>query len=675
MSPKGATIVARSKIACSKESDCWDARGRVSADASGLVLRGPVSRYTGGMRAIWLPPCVRVEGAEFAPGSATTRATVITRSPGAKFVAEAPDGTVAGAKAFIGGAVGGPAKTITATSEFAAGIPAARSRVITWVAEFAAGRAAAAVRRLRLGFAAAARLQGDRFESVAGAVAKINAVAPMVAAVVLCLAVSGGPASARPVPQPLPQHGGGHGGGGGFGGGHSSGGHAGGAPSGSSSGGSHATHAAAPAPIHVNVPAIAPRAGAGPLSAQANPFNRAFMRPGGIAGGARLPNSRQFAAGAPFGGPASAGAAAPLHTTIGFPEVSEGREGDHWQAVTGSESRGLTFEGQGHDMWEAEAGSSSSAMHVATGFTGNGAARGFVARPGVNEAKTNAMTNRETASLPEIAMRPRRFPIRPVFPGSPVYGWGYGGYGWGPGWGFGFGPFFGFDSGLGFGWGVTGCGWDLGLGCGPIGYPYDYYYGEFAPDGYLSTGGPSVYTPDYSKEDESQGATSNGGEFPYGAPAGSQANASAGNGTGGSPEVVIYLKDGTVYVVTDYWLAGGELHYAMSDGQQFTIDVNQIDLQKTVDVNAKRGVAFTLYNTPANSNTPNGAQPGTNPNAAPGTDNKRDAPPDQNGTQTQPGQTAPQDTPGPTTENLPVSKTAGDTAVADVTPCKPPAVN
>ena len=100
-------------------------------------------------------------------------------------MAEAPDGTVAGAKAFIRGAVGGPAKTITATSEFAAGIPAARSRVITWVAEFAAGRAAAAVRRLRLGFAAAARLQGARFESVAGAVAKINAVAPMVAAVVL----------------------------------------------------------------------------------------------------------------------------------------------------------------------------------------------------------------------------------------------------------------------------------------------------------------------------------------------------------------------------------------------------------------------------------------------------------------------------------------------------------
>jgi len=397
------------------------------------------------------------------------------------------------------------------------------------------------------------------------------------------------------------------------------------------------------------------------------------MRPGGFAGGARIPDSRHFAAGAPFRGPASAGAAAPLHTTIGFPEVSGGGQGDHWQAGTGSESRGLTFEGQGHDMWEAGAGSSSSATHVVTGFTGNGAARGFVARPGSNEAKTNSMTSTSLDGRPAITMQPRRFPIRPVFPGSPVYGWGYGP---GLGWGFGFGgPFFGFDSGLGFGWGAGGCGWDLGLGCGPIGYPYDYYYGEFAPDDYLSAGeGPSVYTPDYSQSD-SQGATGNGGEFLYGAPAGPQANANGGNGNGASPEVVIYLKDGTVYVVTDYWLAGGDLHYAMSDGQQYTINVNQIDLQKTVDVNAKRGVAFTLYNTPANSGAATGTQPGTNPNAAPGTDNKRDAPQDQNGTPpAAPGRVAPQAQPGPTTQDLPESK-AGTVTAANVTPCNPPAVN
>jgi hypothetical protein len=403
---------------------------------------------------------------------------------------------------------------------------------------------------------------------------------------------------------------------------------------------------------------------------QAKPFNRPFMQAGGIASGARMPNSRQFAAGAPLGGPANA-AAAPLHTTIGFPEAGDGQHGEVWQPIAGADGRGLTFEGQGHEMWEAGPESSSGGTHVATGFTGNGAARGFVARPVSNETKTNSMTS-AGANGPAATMRPRRFPIRPVFPGPPVYGWGYGpGFGWGFGFG---GPWFGFGSGLGFGWGAGGCGWDWGLGCGPIGYPYDYYYGEFAPDGYLSAeGGPSVYTPDYSQQDE-QGATGNGGEFLYGAQAGPQANALTGNGA--SPEVVIYLKDRTVYVVTDYWLAGGELHYAMSDGQQYTIDVNQIDLQKTVDVNAKRGVAFTLYNTPANSNTSNGPQPGTNP-AAPA-ENKQDAPQDQNGTQAPAGQTTTQDAPGPTTQDLPVSpvsKRAGYATVANVTPCNPPAAN
>jgi hypothetical protein len=633
--------MTRSKIVRPKEPSSYDARELVSADATGLVLRGPVRRYTGGMRAIWPASCVRMAGAEFASGAAATRATVITRSQDAEFVAEAPDGRVAGATRFIAEAVGVPAKTITATSEFAAEAVATRATVI----------------------------------------ARVNAVAAVVA---LWLVFSAGTALARPfpqpypqpVPQPLPQHGGGHGGGGGFGGGRSSGGHAGGAPSGSSPGGSHVTHSAAPAPVHGNVPTMIQRSGAGAIGSQAKPFNRPFMQTGGIAGGARMPDSRHFAAGAPFGAQVNAGAA-PLHSTIGFPETDGG---EHWQPVLAPGATGYTFYGQGHEMWQAEPGSSPGATPSqntthGTGFTASEAGREFVVRPGSTEAKTNGIAS-TNANGPTITMRPRRFPIRPIFPGSPVYGWGYG---FGPGWGFGFGgPFFGFDPGLGFGWGVNGCGWDVGLGCGPIGYPYDYYYGEFAPDGYLSAGGgPSVYTPDYSQQD-SQGTEGNGGEFLYGAPAGAQANAgaNASAGSAASPEVVIYLKGGTVYVVTDYWLAGGEVHYAMSDGQQYTIDLNQIDFQKTVDVNAKRGVAFTLYNTPANSNTSNSEQPGTNPNAAPTNENKRDSPQDQNGTpQPDPANATPQAEPGPTTQDRPESATAGETAAANLTPCNPPAAN
>lgn len=57
---------------------------------------------------------------------------------------------------------------------------------------------------------------------------------------------------------------------------------------------------------------------------------------------------------------------------------------------------------------------------------------------------------------------------------------------------------------------------------------------------------------------------------------------------------VLYLKSGAVYAITNYWIEDGALHYLTSYGGENTIDMNDLDLQKTVDVNAKRGVDFTL---------------------------------------------------------------------------------
>lgn len=71
---------------------------------------------------------------------------------------------------------------------------------------------------------------------------------------------------------------------------------------------------------------------------------------------------------------------------------------------------------------------------------------------------------------------------------------------------------------------------------------------------------------------------------------------------------VLYLKDGSVYAVTNYWVADGKLHYKTSYGGEDTIDLNDLDLQKTVDVNAKRGVPFTLKSSP-DQNPPNEPQP------------------------------------------------------------------
>jgi hypothetical protein len=62
--------------------------------------------------------------------------------------------------------------------------------------------------------------------------------------------------------------------------------------------------------------------------------------------------------------------------------------------------------------------------------------------------------------------------------------------------------------------------------------------------------------------------------------------------------VVLYMKNGAVYAVTNYWIADGKLHYLTSYGGENAIDLKDLDLQKTVDVNASRGVEFTLKPAP-----------------------------------------------------------------------------
>jgi hypothetical protein len=65
------------------------------------------------------------------------------------------------------------------------------------------------------------------------------------------------------------------------------------------------------------------------------------------------------------------------------------------------------------------------------------------------------------------------------------------------------------------------------------------------------------------------------------------------------PAATIYLKDGSSYGVTDYWLTGGELHYVTNYGGENSIPAERLDLQRTVDDNAALGVNFILSNQPA----------------------------------------------------------------------------
>ena len=54
--------------------------------------------------------------------------------------------------------------------------------------------------------------------------------------------------------------------------------------------------------------------------------------------------------------------------------------------------------------------------------------------------------------------------------------------------------------------------------------------------------------------------------------------------------VLLFLKDGSNFAVSDYWLSGGKLHYVTSYGGENAIDEAQLDLQRTVNENATRGV-------------------------------------------------------------------------------------
>ncbi|HTT20857.1 MAG TPA: hypothetical protein VMG82_18120 [Candidatus Sulfotelmatobacter sp.] len=65
----------------------------------------------------------------------------------------------------------------------------------------------------------------------------------------------------------------------------------------------------------------------------------------------------------------------------------------------------------------------------------------------------------------------------------------------------------------------------------------------------------------------------------------------------------LFLKDGTILNVTDYWLVDDQLHFKIIEaiGQEpveHSVPFEELDLQKTVDANTARGFRFILRNAP-----------------------------------------------------------------------------
>jgi len=60
----------------------------------------------------------------------------------------------------------------------------------------------------------------------------------------------------------------------------------------------------------------------------------------------------------------------------------------------------------------------------------------------------------------------------------------------------------------------------------------------------------------------------------------------------------LQTKDGELYGLTDYWADDGRLYYVTDYGAKNSIPLDQIDLDKTVELNAKQGVEFVLRRKP-----------------------------------------------------------------------------
>ncbi len=60
------------------------------------------------------------------------------------------------------------------------------------------------------------------------------------------------------------------------------------------------------------------------------------------------------------------------------------------------------------------------------------------------------------------------------------------------------------------------------------------------------------------------------------------------------PVTLLQLRDGSMYGLVDYWVEGGQLHYTTTYGGQNSLGLDRIDLEKTVQLNAERGIQFVM---------------------------------------------------------------------------------
>jgi len=172
------------------------------------------------------------------------------------------------------------------------------------------------------------------------------------------------------------------------------------------------------------------------------------------------------------------------------------------------------------------------------------------------------------------------------------YGFGFGGWGWG-GWGFGW-PWLGFGLWDPF-WYDPWWGYGPAYGYGYYGYPDNSVYG-YPDSGYYAPDDNSNPPPDQGEQYEQYGPDTSNGNWVT--PNGPSPSTAQNSGTLAVP-VLIYLKNGAVRSVRDYWIVDGELHYILMNGVQSSVNLDQVDLPRTNTENAKSGVRFIFKSEPS----------------------------------------------------------------------------
>jgi hypothetical protein len=61
--------------------------------------------------------------------------------------------------------------------------------------------------------------------------------------------------------------------------------------------------------------------------------------------------------------------------------------------------------------------------------------------------------------------------------------------------------------------------------------------------------------------------------------------------------MLLYTQDGSAFEVKDYWVDSDVLNYVTVDGKKGSFAVGTLDLQRTIDANARVGLKFTLDRT------------------------------------------------------------------------------